>query len=579
MKKKMKKNSDTDEKLRCGLVCALLALALLLPPSLWARQSGDAGNDEREGRNFTTTKYFDILHYIFRELESAYVDTTDVEEVFYSAIDGMLSAYDPYTEFYSEDDVSDLQFITTGEYAGIGSVISQQDKRIIVSEPYEGMPAQLAGLQFGDELVEIDGEKMAGKSVSEASERLRGEPNTEVKLLIRREGEKKLLKKTVVRQRIVVDQVKYYGMVAPTTGYIYLSSFTDKAYNEVLHAFKELKAQGAEKMILDLRGNGGGLLSEAVSICNMFVPKGEPIVTTKGRDRLDDRIYKTMREPVDTAMPLAVLVNSGTASSSEIVSGALQDLDRAVIIGTRTFGKGLVQSTRELPYNALLKVTTAKYYIPSGRCIQAIDYSNRNADGSVGRIPDSLSTDFLTSHGRTVRDGGGILPDVEVKTEDYSSLAYQLSVNRYFFDYANLYFRRHASIPPVSEFALSDEDYEDFCRYVTERGISYDMRSQLLMKELKRVLKVEGYYDSVKEAFSALEKQLSKDLAFDLQLLRKEIEPLLSAEIVLRYYYQRGEIEQGLKDDPTLRRAIEILDDPARCRALLSPSETKNDPA
>jgi len=530
-----------------------------------------------ENRNFAITKNFDILHAIFRELDTYYVDSTKINEVFENTIYGMLSSYDPYTDYIPKEDISNLKFITTGEYAGVGSGITHRDNKTIFSEPYEGMPAQLAGVQFGDEIVEVDGEKMAGHDATYVSERLRGEPNTVVKLTLKREGETKLIHKDIIRQRIIIDQVRYYGMIEPETGYIFLSSFTDRSYSEVLHAFKDLKSQGAKKMILDLRGNGGGLLTEAVSICNIFVPKGEHIVTTKGRDRVSDRIYKTMREPVDTEIPLVVLVSNGSASSSEIVSGALQDLDRAVIVGTRTYGKGLVQSTRELPFEGVLKVTTAKYYIPSGRCIQAIDYSNRNEDGSVGRIPDSLANDFETRHGRIVRDGGGISPDVTVELDDYSSLTYQLATKQYFYDYANKFFREHSSIAPINDFQLTDEDYAQFCDYVVERGIKYDLRSQLLMKELKKALKLEGYYEEASEMYEALEKKLSKDLAEDLKLFRKEIEPMLSTEIALRYYYQKGEIQQSLKDDKTLKKGLEILNDSDLYQSLLAPSKESAD--
>lgn len=520
-------------------------------------------------RNFQISRNYNIFSSIFRELSEFYVDSTDVDAAFGNAIDGLLSDYDPYTEYIPEEEMTDFKYITTGEYGGVGALISRRGDKIYVTEPYEGLPAQKSGVQFGDEIVEIDGEKMEGQEVSYASSKLRGQPDTELVLLLRREGQKKLLKIKIRRELIVMDQVQYAGMVDAETGYIFLNSFTDKAAEEVRRATEQLKARGATRLILDLRGNGGGLLTEAVSICNLFIAKGEVIVSTRGRVPTWDRTYRTMRQPLDTQMPLVVLTNNGSASSSEIVAGALQDLDRAVIVGSRTYGKGLVQTTREVAYNGMLKVTTAKYYIPSGRCIQAIDYANRNADGSVGRIPDSLTTVFSTRHGRQVRDGGGIMPDVEVKMPELSNLSVQLVIDNHIFDFANLYAREHASIAPAREFRLSEQDYLSFKDFVIKRGVNYDLRSRQEMKTLKMVLEYEGFMQAAKEEFAALEKKIGKDLAHDLDQFRPEIEKLLRQEIILRYYYQRGQLEASLVDDEAVTEAVKILSDSTRYQSIL----------
>lgn len=523
-----------------------------------------------ENHNSQVSRQFDIFHSLFRELDLFYVDSVDTEETFRNAIDGLLADYDPYTEYIPADELEDFKYLTTGEYAGIGAIISRRGNRIFITEPYEGLPAQKTGLLFGDEILEIDGEPMEGKEVSYASDRLKGQPNTKVKLLIGREGEKKPLTFEITRQHILIDQVRYAGMVGPATGYIYLSGFTDKAYQEVREAALRLQGEGATSLVLDLRGNGGGLLTEAVNICNLFVDKGEMIVCTKGKVQKWDRYYKTMREPLFPDMPLAILTDNGSASSSEIVAGALQDLDRAVIVGTRTYGKGLVQTTRELPYDGILKVTTAKYYIPSGRCIQAIDYSNRNADGSVGRIPDSLTTTFKTRHERIVRDGGGIMPDLEIKTEEMSNLSYQLSVQSYLSDYADRYFRRHSKIAPASEFTLSDQDYEDFKQFVIDKDIKYDIYSLREMQTLKRYLEYEGYMDSVRVEFQAIENKLGRNLSHDLDFFRPEIARMLESEIALRYYYQKGQMQSALRKDECLKEALSILSDESLYKSLLN---------
>ena len=523
-------------------------------------------------RSFEVARQWDILHMLYRELDQYYVDSLSPEKVLTKAINGLMSSYDPYTNYVPESETGDLKFMTTGEYGGVGAVIGQRRGKVYILEPYENMPAQRAGFKAGDEILQIDNIKMEEATSQRASELLKGEPGTEVTITISREGSKKPIKHTIVRELVQINQVTYYGLVEPGVGYINLNGFTDKAAREVQAALLSLKAQGAQKLILDVRGNGGGLVNEAVAICNLFVPKGQEIVSTRGKQRQWDQTYKTTKEPIDTLIPLVVMVDRGSASSSEIVCGALQDLDRAVIVGSRTFGKGLVQTTRSIPYNGMLKVTTAKYYIPSGRCIQAIDYSNRNEDGSVGRIPDSLTQVFTTRAGRQVRDGGGIQPDIICENEWMSTMSYYLSEGMYFFDYANEYARKNATIPPVEEFTLSEEVIADFLRFVKERGFTYEKDSKKVLNELKSTLKEEAMSEMVKEELAALEAKLDNNIDADFVTYRKEVELLLSSEIVSRYHYQAGELQQSLKFDRCLKEATRVLNDMALYRNKLKPS-------
>lgn len=521
-------------------------------------------------KTFELSKQWDILHMLYRELDQFYVDSVSPENVLGNAINGMMSSFDPYTNYIPESETGELKFITTGEYGGVGAVIGQRAGNILILELYENMPAQRAGLKPGDVLQEIDGVKLDGKSNQQASELLKGEPGTEITVVVKREGVDKPVKRKFLRERILINQVSYYGMVDPQVGYINLNGFTDKATQEVQRALVDLKGKGAKKLVLDLRGNGGGLVDEAVSICNLFVPKGKEIVSTKGKMRQWDQTYKTTKEPIDTIMPLVVLANSGSASSSEIVCGALQDLDRAIILGTRTFGKGLVQTTRSIPYNGLVKLTTAKYYIPSGRCIQAINYSERNADGSVGRIPDSLMHTFYTKAGRPVRDGGGIQPDVECKDREGTSFIYALIDGMYFFDFANLYARNHETIPSIESFELTDKDFADFIEFVKVRGFSYERDSQKELTRFKRLLEAEQLTDHVKDELKALETKLTNaDLDTDMASNRSDVEWMLSAEIISRYYYQSGELQQSLKSDRCLKQAVNVLYDEATYKKTL----------
>jgi len=513
-------------------------------------------------KDFEISKNYDILHSLYRELDQFYVDSVKPEKALKNSINGLMSSFDPYTDYMPESETGDFKFMTTGEYGGVGAMIGQKEGKVVILDLYFNTPAQKNGLLPGDILLEINGVKMEKQTISRASELLKGQPGTEVKLLIQREGTSKPFLKKILRELVVVNQVAYHGLVADQTGYINLSGFTSKASQEVRQALMDLKKQDATKLILDLRGNGGGLLDEAVSICNLFVNKGQEIVSTRGRAHQWDQTYKTSREPIDTVIPIIVLANSGSASSSEIVCGALQDLDRAVILGTRTFGKGLVQTTRPIPFNGVLKVTTAKYYIPSGRCIQAINYSNRNEDGSVGRIPDSLTTEFSTRAGRKVRDGGGIKPDIACEDELGSSISYYLIEGMYFFNYANLYFEKHDKIVPVADFKLSEEDFKGFLEYVKSKNFTYESQSKKAFNKLKEVLKEENYTEDSKNEVAALELKLNRDLDSDFTTFREEIEMLLSAEIVSRYYYQSGKMQQSLKYDPCLKKAIELFNDP-----------------
>ena len=548
-----------------NLKLSLLAI-LILSGSLISQSLKAA-----EQRDFQISKNFDILHALFRELEQYYVDTIQPQKALNNAITGLMSSYDPYTNYIAESETDALKFMTTGEYGGVGAVIGQHKGKVLVMEPYEGLPAQKVGLTYGDELIEIDGVKMTEKNMSKASELLRGQPGSVVEVVYTREGLKKPIKKNITRELIQVNQIIWHGFVADKVGYINLSGFTSKSSQEVHTALLDLKARGAEKLVLDLRGNGGGLVDQAVAICNLFLPKGQEIVSTKGKDRQSDRVYKTISEPVDTAIPLIILVNSGSASASEIVAGSMQDLDRAVVIGTKTYGKGLVQTTRSLPYNGMIKITTAKYYIPSGRCIQAIDYSNRNEDGSVGRIPDSLTNEFKTRSGRIVRDGGGIAPDIQCVDSRGADITLDLVDSLYFFDFANQYLRKHEKITSVSEFKISPQEYSNFVDFVKKQGFVFTSSSKKMLQRLKAELVKDGLDSLVSNELKELDLKLSRNLDADFLTYRNEIEFLLSAEIVSRYYYQAGELEQSLKFDPCMKRTLDLFNTMDKYSKTLNP--------
>lgn len=543
---------------------------------------------KEDDRNFQISKNLDIFNSIFKELDMFYVDTVNAEKMIQTGVEGMLSLTDPYTEYYPEEEVSSLKEMTTGKYGGIGAAIRYYEAkdRIAVVEPTEGMPAAEAGVKAGDIILSVGGKEMVRGDMkpqefsSKVSEALRGEPGTSFVLKVLRplKNDSTVMEFKLTRKNIRTNPVPYYGMVKDSIGYLALSSFTENSAKDFKKAFIELKQKGAKSLIIDLRDNGGGSLSEAVDIVNLYVPKGQEIVVTKGKLRQAQGSYKTQNEPVDTQIPLAILVNGSTASASEIVSGSLQDLDRAVIIGARTFGKGLVQTIRPLPYNGTLKVTTSKYYIPSGRCIQAIDYAKKNADGSVARTPDSLTTVFHTAAGREVRDGGGIRPDIEVKGDKIPNIVFYLMNDDLIFDYATQYCWDHPTLASVDDFKLTDADYEAFKKLVKSRNFTYDRQSEKLLKSLKEVAEFEGYMTEASEEFKALEKKLNHNLDRDLDYFAKPIKEYLSQEIVTRYFYQRGAVMERLKDDTDLEKAIEVLQNPARYREILSAPVKKDEP-
>lgn len=509
---------------------------------------------------FEISRNLDIFATLFRELNIYYVDETNPGDLMKKGIDDMLASLDPYTNYIPESEIEDYRFMTTGQYGGIGSLIGSRNNEVIITDPYEGFPAQKADLRAGDVIVELDGKSIKGKKNDEVSKLLKGQPKTSVKITIRREGEPNLIDKNVVREEIKINSVSYSGIIDNDLGYIRLTGFTENAGQEVKNALQALEAKTKLKgLIFDLRGNPGGLLNEAVNIVNIFVNKGVEVVSTKGKAKEWDKTYHALNNPVDTEIPVAVLVNSSSASASEIVSGSLQDLDRGIIIGQRTFGKGLVQTTRPLSYGAQLKVTTAKYYIPSGRCIQALDYSHRNDDGSVGKIPDSLITQFKTKSGRTVYDGGGVMPDFVTDIRQLSPISQSLLLKYLLFDYATMYRNTHPSIAPAKEFHLSDAEYAEFVKWISAKDYDYETKSEKILDEFKTTAEKEKYFSAAAAEFEVLKKKISHDKNADLQKFKDEITELLENEIVSRYYYQSGQIEASFKNDLEIKKATEAL--------------------
>ncbi len=519
-------------------------------------------------KDFKIAKNLDIFITLFREVDLYYVDEKDPEDLINSSIAGMLESLDPYTSFIPESDLDELRFMTTGQYGGIGALIRKAGNYTIITEPYEGFPAQKAGLKAGDTILSIDGISTKDKSVSVVSEMLKGNPNTELKLIIK--GYDNNIKEIVFhREKITIKNVPYFGLIDKNIGYIRLSNFTKEASKEVRKAFTDLKLQGAKSIILDIRGNPGGLLNESVEIANIWINKGNEIVSTRGKAKQWDNVYKTEHSPEDTVIPLAILVNRGSASASEIVAGSLQDLDRAIIIGERTFGKGLVQTTRPLSYNTQLKITTAKYYIPSGRCIQALDYTHRNEDGSVGYIPDSLISEFKTKNGRSVYDGGGITPDIKVESPILSNIAFSLFNNNLIFDYASLFTTKYDSIPSPDKFIIEETIYSDFIKFLKDKSFDYNTLSTEKLDDLIATTKREGYYTIAKDEIEVLKNKLIADKNKDLITFRDEISELLSDEIVSRYYFQSGRIINNLKNDPQLEMAIKLLKEEGAVYSIL----------
>lgn len=549
----------TFKKNRTFIATLLLALAVTFTFAF-----------DKDKKDFEMSKGLDLYYSVLRELNMFYVDTIQPETLIKSSLDQMLKGLDPYTTYIPETDMNDFKFSTTGEYGGIGALIAQRDDYVIISDPYEGNPAQQSGLKAGDKLVEANGNNLKGKKVSDVSNILKGTPGTALQLKIERYGEEKPLNIAIERAKIVISPVPVYQMLNDTTGYIRLTSFTDKASKAMLEALLTLKNEGAKSLILDLRSNPGGILGEANKIVNMFVPKGQTVVYTKGKVSQWDKVYKATQEPVDTLMPLAILVNRESASASEIVAGALQDIDRAVILGRRTFGKGLVQTTRSLGYNSQLKLTTAKYYIPSGRCIQALDYSHRNEDGSVGKIPDSLISVFRTKGGREVKDGGGVMPDREYDYSKPGNITYALIRDYAVFDFATEYYTAHPNIANISDFNFTDADYADFKSFIAAKDFTYETNSEDALKALKKMAELESYDDLIADELAALEKKLQHNVSKDLDVFKPEITELLRMEIAKRYFYQKGGYLEALKDDKWVTQATKLVQSPEEYKSILT---------
>ena len=553
----------------------IIALFLLLGMTL------SASAQKNKDHHFEVGKHLDIFNQLYKNLELLYVDTLNPKETIGTGINAMLRSLDPYTEYYAQDETKNLRMMLTGKYAGIGALIRKHQKldRVVIDEPYANMPAAEAGLKKGDVVISIDDTLMNDKTVSYVSDHLRGEPGTSFLLKVMRPSTGKLMSFKITRRNIKLPELPFYGIREGNIGYIYLNSFTEGCAKDMRRAFIDLKKQGATSLILDLRGNGGGSEQEAVDILNLWLPKGITVVENRGKVRQANKEYKTRVEPLDTVMPMVVLVNGETASASEITSGAIQDLDRGIILGTRTYGKGLVQIPIDLPYNTNMKVTTSKYYIPSGRCIQAINYK-KGSGGYREHIPDSLTKVFYTRNGREVRDGGGIKPDVELKADTIPNIAFYLSASgqdstEVMFDYVVDYIAKHPTIAPAAEFHLTDADWQEFKERVIQSGFTYDPVSKKQLAELVKTAKFEGYYEEAKPAFDELEKKLNHDVAFALDRYEQVIRQIVEQEIIAAYYYQAGAIEAGLGYDKQLNEAIRLLKTPEEYRKVLAPQKPK----
>lgn len=551
-----------------GLKILILTFMALLPTIA-------AKADEKH--KLQLSRQLSVFNSIVKELNLFYVDSIMPEKMIEKGIAAMLRSLDPYTVYYSEEESDELRMMTTGKYAGIGSIIRYHtdEKTTVLAQPYEGMPAHKAGLQIADMIISVDGKPIKGMSTDSVSNMLRGEAGTKLTLEIERPGKKGTMTVKLERASISLPPISYYGMLNAETGYIQLESFTEECSKEMRRALVELKKKGASSFVIDLRGNGGGLLNEAVEIVNLFVPKGKTIVTTKGKTKQSNEEYVTRKEPIEPDSPLVILVDGQSASASEILAGSLQDLDRAVIIGSRTFGKGLVQSSRSVNGGGYLKLTTAKYYIPSGRCVQALDYSHMIDEGRSSRIPDSLTTVFHTQAGREVRDGGGIRPDIEPKNEELSTLLFYLMQDMALFDFATEFKLKNDTIAPAATFTVSDETYSEFCEYLKSKNFSYDLRSVKMLADLKKLIDFEGLGDVVKEELKALENKLKADLGQSLQHFKKDIKHLIADEIVKRYYGQKGEIIYNLREDTDIKEACKLLNDKERYKNTLLPQKEK----
>lgn len=565
--------------MRCKtLILSLAACTLSLTPAVAQSRNKAQQTPPKSDKKYTYLQAIETYGASMALLDRYFVDSIDLKKLSRLGLDAMLESLDPYTEYYSSEDTDKLKIMTTGAYGGIGSVISQRpDSTVIINDPMEGMPAALAGLKAGDRILEVDGKDFRKSTSDRVSAALKGAPGSKINLLIQRTGESKPRLFSFVRREIKINPVPYYGLLDGDYGYISLTGFPNTAAAEVRKAFLELKAKRPLKgLILDLRNNGGGLIDEAIKIVNYFVPAGQVVVTTKGRPGSRQEIsYHTTEKPLDTEIPLTVLINAQSASASEIVSGALQDMDRAVILGTKSFGKGLVQTTMQTPYDGTLKLTTAKYYTPSGRCIQKINYQSVREGKGATILPDSLTSVFHTRSGRIVRDAGGILPDVKVEADSLPTMIYYLQASPESFDWITDYVRSHRSIAQPLQFRLTDADYSSFSKYMEDKKFDYDRQSSKELKKLEDLAKFEGYYTKSKETFEALQKLLVPDLKHDLEYHRKPIEQYLTGAILTRYYYNRGALERSVVEDKIVREALNVLGNKQRYTQLLLPHEEK----
>lgn len=548
------------------LISAILLTAVL---------TGFSQTQNNESKTFDITKNLSVFNSILRELDLYYVDTLDYNDLVQTGVSAMLDKLDPYTIYLPEDMDDEIKMMTTGEYAGIGAVIMKVGDNVVITEPYEGFPAQVNGLRAGDVILEVDGKNVKGMTTSEVSDLLKGKNGTTIEVKVQRPFEKKPIVKKFQRANLQFNSVTYSTVLDGNMGYISIKDFTDKTGGEVKDVVTDLvKKNHIKSLIIDIRNNGGGIVDEAVKIVGYFTPKGTEVVTTKGKNKQVDRVYKTPSEPIFPDMKLAILVNRGSASASEILCGSLQDLDRAVIIGERTFGKGLVQNIRPVGYGGNLKITIAKYYIPSGRCIQALDYSHRNPDGSVGRVPDSLITTFYTKNGRAVKDGGGVLPDTITTDSRKLNIAYYIYADQLYFDYANIFEHNHPTVPEPDKFQLTDEEYNNFVNYLLkEKKFNYTTQTEKYYDQMFDVAKYEGLDEEAKAQFDSLKAKITPNVAENLKKYKSDVEDMLALEIMKRYYYQKGQIEYTLKNDNDLKLAEEILKNDAEYKKLLTPQK------